>query len=204
MMENSPTHESLAPAFSTRTAKSSGFEKAAKAWNGAAAVASSWGDLRIDPRPLLQKIWVTFAAPLANDLHVGDSVTLPAARTPLSPTGIYALAINRYKKLLLSEDGARIEHVAAELSKREDILLGDASCAISSAVVSGEHAAEMLARAAFVDVANFADGEYARMQFGHSVVIVHKYGDAFWLHWPETLTEYMCGWWASVTSIERD
>jgi len=194
----------LAPAFSTRTAKSLGFEKAAKAWGGAAAVATSWGDLRIDARPLLQKIWVTFATPLANDLHVSDLVTLPAARMPLSPTGIYALAINRYNKLLLSEDGAWIEHVTSELSKREDILLGDASCAISSAVVWGKHAAEMLARAAFVDVANFADGEYARMQFGHSVVIVHKYGDAFWLHWPETLTEYMFGWWALITSFERD
>ncbi|MFL9933917.1 hypothetical protein P0D88_33065 [Paraburkholderia sp. RL18-103-BIB-C] len=195
--------ESSAPAFSIQMAKNSSFRSTSKAWSGPATAAMSWGNLRIDPRPMLQKMLVTFTTPLLRDLNVGGLLTLPAARGPLAPTDIYSLAINRYNKLVLSEDGAKIEHVAAELSKRDDVLVGDASSAISSAHVSGEHAAELLVRATFADIAALVDGEYLRTQFRHSVVIVHKDGSSFWLHWPEVLTEYMSEWFASVVSLER-
>ena len=184
--------------------KGSSFRSKPKQGIGIETAAMSWGDLRIDPCPLLQKMLVTFTTPLLEDLDVGGCLTLPAIRAPLSPTGTYGLAINRYNKLVLSEDGAKIEQIGAELLEHEDILVGDVSCALSSAIVSGEHAVELLVRATFVDVGGLVDGEYLRTQFGHSVVIVHKDGKSFWLHWPAVLTEYMCEWFAAVISLERE
>ena len=147
---------------------------------------------------------VTFSSPLLDDIDFGGIVMLPATRKPVKPAPVYALAVNRYNKLVLSESEAAIAQIVEAAGNRDDVLVGDASCAVSSAVVSGRHASELLERATFIAVDQMEDGEYARTQFGQSVTVVHREAERFWLHWPEALTEYFCEWFETATSLERE
>jgi sarcosine oxidase gamma subunit len=195
-------HESSALASSIPPVTSSDFERKPKAWAAVTASADpSWGDLRIEARPRLHKLSVSFTAPLSEPTEIMKGVTLPAAYAPVSPSGTYALCINRYNKLVLSEDPITLERIAAALAERPDVLTGDESGALSSAVISGRRASDLLARVISLNLAALADGGYACTQFGHARVIVHRDGAAFWLHWPEMLTEYVWEWIGSVMAV---
>jgi hypothetical protein len=205
MMENSLLRESSAPVSSIQKESGSNFNRSPKPWTvSSQPTATSWGDLRIEPHPLLRKMMVTFTSPLLDDIDFGDIVTLPATRKPVKPAPVYALAVNRYNKLVLSESETAMARIADAAGNRDDVLVGDASCAVSSAVLSGRYASELLERATFLAVDQMEDGEYARTQFGQSVVVIHREGERFWLHFPEALTEYFCEWLEAATSIERE
>lgn len=165
--------------------------------------ATSWGDLRLEPLPELRKMMVSFASPLHDGVTL-QGVVLPSRRQPIKPTDIYALAISRYNKLILSSSDALLDELAVELKRREDILLGDASSAIASAVLSGEHVVEWLASVIFAPIYELADGEYSRVQVGPVSLIVHRHDQRYLIHLPDTLIEYFCNLFRSTTSVERE
>jgi sarcosine oxidase gamma subunit len=146
---------------------------------------------------------VNFTMPLRVDLVLEALVALPAVRSAQARTALYALAINRYNKLVLSDDAARLKQVADALSHRNDVLVGDASCAVTSAIVSGHHAAALLSRGVHIDVSAIRNGEYVRCEFGQTAVIIHRGQNDFLIHWPEVMTEYVGKWFASVVGLKR-
>jgi sarcosine oxidase gamma subunit len=159
--------------------------------------------LKVEYAPLF-KLSVCFAEPLASDLVLDGLVSLPAAQGPQKRQDLYALAVNRYNKVVLSEDEAKLDSVQVALSAREDVLVGDASSAITSAGLSGVYAAELLSRAVDVDPASIVDGGYVRCQFDHAVIVIHRVNDTFLLHWPEPLTAYLVQWIETVVGLDRD
>jgi sarcosine oxidase gamma subunit len=144
--------------------------------------------LKVEYAPLF-KLSVCFAEPLASDLVLDGLVSLPAAQGPQKRQDLYALAVNRYNKVVLSEDEAKLD---------------DASSAITSAGLSGVYAAELLSRAVDVDPASIVDGGYVRCQFDHAVIVIHRVNDTFLLHWPEPLTAYLVQWIETVVGLDRD
>jgi hypothetical protein len=202
MTENTLTHESSQLASSIRPAIASSFKRKPKIWTRFAPHAS-WGDLQIEYAPIF-KLSVCLAEPLADDLVLDDLVVLPATQCPQKRQDLYALAVNRYNKVVLSEDEARLHDVRTALTARPDMLVGDASSAIMSARVSGEHASELLSRGIDVDPTSIADGGYIRCQLDQTVVVVHRVNDGFLLHWPEPLTSYAVLWIDSIVRLGRE
>jgi hypothetical protein len=166
------------------------------------SVNSSWGDLAISCTPVF-KLLVCFSEPLKNDHRIDGLVTLPASVKPERRGDLYALAINRYNKLVLAEDRVKLQAVKSAMNDRVDVLLGDASNSIASATVSGDFATEFLSRGIDVDLESLSEGAYVRCKLDQTAVVVHRDSDKFWLHWPETLTEYIGLWIESVGTLGR-
>ncbi|WP_321792421.1 hypothetical protein [Burkholderia pyrrocinia] len=145
---------------------------------------------------------MSFASPQRDDVPL-PGIVLPARRQPVKPTDIYALALNRYNKLILSSSGALLDELAAELGRRSDALIADGSSAIASAVLSGEHAVAWLSSVTFSPIHELAESEYSRVQVGLSGVVVHRYDQKYLIHVPDTLVEYFCNLFRTTTSVER-
>jgi sarcosine oxidase gamma subunit len=180
----------------------SNYKRRPKLWPQFSAHAS-WGDLQIQYTPIF-KLMVSFPAPLETDFAVEGLVTLPARQNPQQRSDLYALAINRYNKVILADDMSKLHPVQAALSAQPDVLVGDGSSAITTAAISGVHAAELLSRGTDVDAARLEDGAYVRCQLDQAVIVIHRDNDTFWVHWPEPLTEYVAQWIGSIVALKRD
>jgi hypothetical protein len=204
MTANTLQQGSSALVSSTRTETGLKFESVGKPWTEIATPrARSWHDVKVEHRTAVKRLIVTFSTPLDRDIDV-EGLLLPAGRQPVRPLGVYALAINRYTRLVLSDDADALNALRVHLEALDGALVGDASCSVSSALLSGANSAALLEKATFAPVSSLGDGEYCRLQFGHSALIVHRDGDCFWLHWPEALTEYVCSMFESLVAMERD
>lgn len=194
--------ESSIHASSIAAAIGSNFERKPKPWREIVPH-ESWGDLKIEYQTGLFKLLICFAEPLREDLDLNDLLTIPACRGARKPDSLYSLALNRYNKLVLSTSEHALRQVQAALQQRPDALTGSASSAVTSAIVSGRFTGEFLSRAIEVDIGGLANGAYTRCRFGQGAVIVHRDEDRLWLHWPETMTEYVSNWMNAVLDLQR-
>jgi sarcosine oxidase gamma subunit len=180
----------------------SNFKRKPKTWP-AFTQHESWGNLKIEYAPIF-KLLVCFQEPLQSDYVVDGVVSLPAAQRPQVAKGVYALAINRYNKVVLSDDYAALQLVHAKFASHLEVLVGDASSAISSAKISGDYATELLSHGVDVDLPSLADGAYVRCQLDQAIIMIHRAGNTYCVHWPEPLTDYVVRWIGSVIALKRD
>lgn len=162
----------------------------------------SWGNLKVEYAPVF-KLLVCLQEPLEADLAINGAVTLPATQRPCKQAGLYALALSRYNKVVLSNSFEQLELVRGAICNRPDLLVGDASSAITTARISGDYCAELMSRSVDVDVKAMEDGAYVRCQLDQTPIVIHRDGQSFWIHWPEALTDYFAQWIGSVVSLKR-